>query len=139
MNAESLLIALFCAAGFVSWPIVGHYSKASGTWVGTVVLVVTAAMVMLLSARQLGDSELPTPKALVLLAVAGAINGVACYLFASKTSDPTMHASVFVVMVSVGMVICAPLFDAVLNGVVPTARHLAGFCLAVITIYLLNK
>ena len=139
MDVRTLFVAALCAAGFVAWPIIGNYSKASGAWVGIVVFIGTAIVVTSLSVNQLNHDSSPTARAMALLVAAGIINGMATYFFASKITDPAISVSVFMVTVSVGMVIFAPIFNFATNDVVPTLRQSVGFSFAAVAIYLLSK
>ena len=138
MNLGTIAVALFIGAGFISWPIVGKYSGQTGPWVGSIVMLGTTAAVVLLSLRDLKGS-VPTGKAVLILMIAAVINGIAVYLYAMKAADPEITTAVFVVTVSVSMVISTPVFDWLLNGVIPTLRQIFGFGFAVVAIYLLGR
>ena len=140
MNIWNIFLAIFIACGFVGWPIVGNYSRACGAWVGTMVIVSTAVAVAFMSFRQLGSVPVPDAKALILLCIAGAINGIAFCLYSDKMA--TMNAStatVFVATVSILMVVIAPILNWLLNNKTPDLNQTIGFCLAVVAIYFLSK
>jgi len=139
MNIWTISIALFIAFGFVGWPIVGSYSRVCGGWVGTVVLTSTAITVAMFSFRQLNSIPVPNTKAMILLLVAGIINGLAVYLYSSKITDTNVPAAVFVVMVSILMVVVAPLLNWLLNDAVPNFQQTLGFGFAIVAIYFLSK
>lgn len=138
MKPSYLPIALFIAFGFATWPIIGKYSQASGAWVGTVAAVMTSLVVVVMSCQKL-TAPFPTTKAWLLLVFAGALNGVACYVYAVKTADPAVPSGIFVVCVAVLLAVCAALLDWALNGSVPTLRQITGFICAGASIYLLGR
>lgn len=138
MNARNLLLATIIASGFVAWPIIGNYSGAGGGWISTVVGAGTAAVIVLLSMKELASSSPPALNEFLLLTIAGVLNGGMVYLYAIKTADKTTSPAIFMVTVSILMTICAPLFSWALSGAAPTGRQMAGFGLATVTIYLLR-
>lgn len=137
MNLTSLLTAVMIAVGFVGWPVIGKYSKASGAWVGTFAMVVTTIVVAIISHRQLFLST-PSPKAFLVLTLAAVVNGVAVCLYSAKTTDPSIQSGAFVVVVATLMVIFAPILDWILNGSIPSLRQVGGFALAALAIYLIK-
>jgi len=139
MNAGTIITAAFIALGFVSWVIVGSYSKASAGWVGTIVMGFTAIVVALLSGKQLMSGQLPGMKAITYLVIAGVINGIAVYLYSLKATSPLIPTGVFVVIVSVLMAVFAPCVDWILNSKILSLQQGVGVCFAVLSIYLLAK
>ena len=133
----SILTALFIASSFALWPVIGKYSGAGGAWVGTLVLFITWIPIAVLSRAEL-IGGFPSLRAMLILAVAGVINGVGCYVFAQKTSSIEINTAVFMVLVSIFMVVMAPVFSWVFNGEVLEQRHYAGFACAVLAVYLLR-
>lgn len=132
-------MAVFIAFGFVSWPIIGSYSRVCGGWVGTVVIISTAITVAMFSLRQLSNISVPNSKAMILLIIAGIINGLAVYIYSSKVADVTVPTAEFVVIVSIFMVVIAPLLNWLLNSAVPNFYQTLGFAFAIAAIYFLSK
>jgi len=139
MNIQVISTAIFIAFGFVGWTIIGSYSRACGSWIGTIVMLSTAAAVALLSSKQLINVVAPNGKAWILLLVAGVINGVAVYLYSNKIADITVPTAAFVVTVSILMVVIAPFLNWLINGAVPNYHQTLGFGFAAIAIYFLSK
>jgi len=137
MNVSTILMAVFIATAYAAWPVVGSYSRASGGWIGTVVVIATGITVAICSAKQL--ISFPNTKAILLLLIAGAINGVAVYLYSCKVADVTVPTAAFVVTVAVFMSVIAPLLSWLLNGAIPTFYQTLGYGLAMSAIYFLNK
>ena len=137
MGINAFLVAIFIAGGFVGWPIVGGWSQASSGWVGVTVCSMTTITLLLLSFGQFGSDPVPSARSIAVLVVAGVVNGVAVYYYTARTTDPSTPTAAFVVLVSVCMVICAPLLAFIVAGSVPTSRQMIGFAFAIPTIYLL--
>lgn len=137
MRVYLLLRALFISVGFAGWPIVGNFSKASGAWVGTIVLGTTGVVIALLSSRGLISNPLPSYKSIVYLVVAGVINGLACYVYSLTTVDKNIQIGLFVSLVSILMVVIAPLMSWLLNGEIISSKQIVGLFLACVSIYLL--
>ncbi|MCK4553695.1 hypothetical protein KAU19_01910 [Candidatus Parcubacteria bacterium] len=139
MNISTIITALFIAFGFVSWVIVGSYSKLSAGWVGTIVMFSTTIAVALLFGKQLVSGPLPGIRPIIYLIIAGVINGIGVYLYSSKATDPSISTGVFIVTVCVSMAVFAPLIDWILNGRILSLQQGTGVFFAVIAIYFLTK
>lgn len=137
MNITNVLWAFLAACSFVSWPIVGKMVQANGMWTISIVTTASATIALMLSGRELSSGK-PANYALYLLVAVGAFNGIGSYFFARKTSDPTGVTSAFMVLVSVWMVVLAPILDWLLNGATPSNWQVAGFVLAPVIICLLS-
>ncbi len=139
MTGRVLLSAAFVAIAFAAWPLIGRESRASGAWLGVVVMAGSAMMVAALSASQL-SMTMPTGRAWWLLGAAAVANGAAVYVYASNTANPAVPTAAFLVTVSVLQVTAvAVLAWAMPGGQVPTARQAAGFVCAAAAVYLLTK
>jgi len=139
MTGRVLLSAAFVAIAFAAWPLIGRESRASGAWLGVVVMAGSALMVAALSASQL-SMTMPTGRAWWLLGAAAAANGAAVYVYASNTANPAVPVASFLVTVSVLQVTAVALLAwAMPGGQVPTARQMAGFVCAAAAVYLLTK
>jgi drug/metabolite transporter (DMT)-like permease len=139
MNIGTVLAAVCIAFGFASWPIIGSYSRASGAWVGTMACIASLIAVGLLSLKQLAGVAAPSSRAILLLFIGGALNGIAVYYYAAKVADTAVPTAVFVVTVATLMAVAAPTLDWVIKGVVPNFRQLLGFCFAIVAIYFLSR
>ena len=137
MNLSSLLIAVIIAFGFASWPIVGGFSKASGAWVGTIVMSATAVAVVLFSTKNLVGFSALGYKSVMYLIVAGLINGLACYLYSVKVADKEIQLGLFVALVAIFVIIMTPCMDWAVNDTLITPKQIAGLCLASVSVYLL--
>lgn len=139
MNLNILFISVFIALAFVGWPIVGKYTKLSSGMMGSIVMLFTASTVILLSffRRELSTELITNYKLVILLIIAGMINGVAVYLYSIKAVDQTITTSIFVVTVSVLMICLAPVLDLVINSTAISIRQIFGFIFAIVAIFLL--
>lgn len=136
---QSIIFAgVLISVAFAGWPIIGNYSGASCTFVGTVVAITTAISVFALSAKDFFISPLPGLRAILILSMAGFLNGAALYYYSVKVADQNIPTSVFVATVSICMVIVAPLLYFFTKGSAPSGRQFAGYLLACIAIYLLT-
>jgi drug/metabolite transporter (DMT)-like permease len=135
---NNVFYAFFIAMGFVSWAIIGKYVGAGGIWVATIVSTSTLASVFILSASELLSGQVPTLRAISILTTAGLVNGICLYVYTQKTSDISIQTGSFVVIVSMTMVVLAPIISLVLNGEVLTPRQFMGIGCALIAIYLIN-
>lgn len=137
LTLAHILWALGIASTFVSWPILGKYSQASGAWINTIVLVGSAIGGIVLAYPNMKGMPLPTTKALILLLVAGLLNGAAVYFYAVKAVDPLIPSVPFIMTVTVLMVMTTPIFGYFLNGDVLSIRQWLGLFSAIIAIFLL--
>lgn len=138
MNTSTIIIGVLIAAAFVGWPIVGSYSKISGPWVSVIVFLSGTLSVTILSMKQLETSTL-SAKGIILLTLAGAINGIAVYFYTKKIADPAIHTASLIILVSVSMAVLAPLLDWMIKGSTPDLKQICGFAMATGAIYLLSK
>ncbi len=139
MRLEVILMAIVIAFGFVGWPIVGSYSRAHGSWIGMLAISSTALAFAGLSFRQLISVTPPNTKAIIMLLVAGVINGGAVYLYTDKIADTTVPTAAFVATVYILVSIVAPLLNWLFKGAVPNFQQGIGFLFAVAAIYFLKQ
>jgi len=138
MNVQNSILAFLIAIGFVGWGMLGKYSQANSGWVGTIAMTATAVIVAVLSTKNLQVGT-PNIKIIAVLIIAGLINGIAAWLYSSKVTDPLISTAAFMASVFIFMVILAPAFDWLLNGVTPTINQIIGYSLAIVAIIFLNK
>lgn len=131
---EALLIG-FC---FVSWAIVGN-RFASGPLAGTVVMIVTALAVTLFSVHKIRIEEWQNWKILVLLLILGIANGYGVTRYATRLAMPDTPMAAFAVMVSIFMVVIAPILEYLVSGKGVSLNHLIGYFLAGGAIYFLGR
>ncbi len=141
MNFQSLFAAVLIAFCFAGWPVVSKYSGAPGVWVGVIVTIGGALATLTFSflSKQMSVLQLPSIKAIVILVIAGALNGTAFYFYSLKVADPKISTAVFITIVAILMTVIAPLLDWALNGVVPNLQKTFGYAFAALAIYLLIK
>jgi drug/metabolite transporter (DMT)-like permease len=139
MNIRGVFAALLIALGFSSWPIIGSNSGICGGWVGTIVMTSTTLTVVLLSMRQMGSVSVPGIKPVILLFVAGIINGLALQVYAMMATDKSISTPFFVATVSIMMVVIAPFLNWLIKGEIPNFNQATGLVFAGIAIYFLNK
>ena len=120
MNISTLITAFFIASVFAGWPIIGKFSGLSGEYVGTLACLGTTVAMAALSAKQLLSTDSLTPKAITIMLVAGAANGIGVYFYARKAADKLIPTADFVATVCIFMVMIAPVQHWILNGVIPT-------------------
>lgn len=138
MNMSTIVVAIFIAFGFTGWPIIGNYSKVNAGWMGSVVMISTALALGAMSYKDL-CIETPGSKAIVLLSVAGLVNGLAVYFYSVKVADANVPTAAFIVTVSTLMVVAASVLNWAINGAVPNHSQFLGFGLAIAAIYFLGK
>jgi drug/metabolite transporter (DMT)-like permease len=139
MSIQYFLSLVFIAFGFVGWPIIGSYSGASGGWVSVILCASTMITVTLFSIKELSGIPIPATKALVLLFIAGAFNGLAVCFYSIKITDASISTAVLVVTVSILMVMAAPILDWLIKGAIPSLYQALGYTFAICAIYFLNK
>ncbi len=139
MDLTTLLWAAGIAATFVAWPVIGKYSGASGAWIGIIVVAGSLVTTAIFGLKELTSGPMFTLKALVLLVMAGLLNGAAVYYYSVKATSTAIPTGVFIVTMSIMMVIFAPILDWLLNGNALSIRQCAGIAAAVVAIYLLQN
>ncbi|KXK08597.1 MAG: hypothetical protein UZ21_OP11001000587 [Microgenomates bacterium OLB22] len=137
MDVRIIVAAVLIATAFVGWPIVGKYAQANGATTVAVVSTVASIMILLFARTRL-DFDLGV-KGIGLLVLAGVLNGIAVYTYGYICGKPETPTGAFIVLVSLCMVVSAPLLDWAFNGTVPTLQKFAGFGMAASAIYLLGK
>ncbi|HEY4088899.1 MAG TPA: hypothetical protein VGM43_23370 [Bryobacteraceae bacterium] len=127
MAWQEMLEVALTAMGMAGWPILGKYSQASGAWIGAVVMAVTGLVAIVIAMLQGGlqSGSLPTPSKLLLLILAGLVNGVATYRYATRARMEGQTGK-YLVLIAILIVIEAPFFDMVLNRSTLTVRQWAG-------------
>lgn len=138
MNLDTLIIAFLIAAAFAGWPIIGRFSGVTGEYVGVLAVVGTLVTVIMLSAKQLLSTATLTPKAVAVMLIAGAINGIAVYFYSLKAADKVIPTATFVATVCIFMVMVAPFQHWIVNGIAPTWRQVIGYGLAALAVYFLK-
>jgi hypothetical protein len=141
MVLKNLLQVTFISLGFVGWGILGKYSQAQSCWVSILVTVATiCTLLAIYSTRMLSD--VPSMKAVVILAGAGLINGFSVWLYTARVTDPAMSESqvaAFITMVYIAMIVMTPVLNLAINRVIPTIDHGIGYGLALGAVYYLSK
>ena len=138
MTPRTLLSAVFVAFAFAAWPLIGRASRVSGALMATAVMIGSALTVALLSSPQL--TQVPTARALWVLAAAAVVNGLAVFFYARSMADPLVAAGPFIVIVSVLQVAAVAVIAWMMpGGRPPSMREAAGFVLAAAAVYLLAK
>lgn len=137
MKTLDIFAAICWAFTFVAWPIVGKFVHATGAWMATIVFAANAIVIGLLFRYDL--SAPPTIKVILILFAAGAMNGIGAYFYAQKLADIRISTSALVVLVSILMVVWAPIIDWILNGSIPSVRQGTGFIVAALAVWLLGK
>ena len=138
MNLGTVLIALLIATAYSGWPIIGRFSGLTGGLVGVLACTGTLFAVSIMSAKEFSGLSAFTLKSILLMLVAGAINGTAVYFYSVKAADKTISTAAFIAIVCIFMVLVAPLQHWLLNGEVPTWRQVIGFGLAGLAVYFLK-
>lgn len=138
MSFLNVVVAVFIASGFAGWGIIGKYSQVNGGWIGTMAMAITTITVALTSLSQL-QQEIPNRRAMLLLIIAGILNGVAVCVYTSKITNPAIPASLFMALVFMFMIAVVPCLEWALNGTMPSSNHIIGYALAVGAIYFLSR
>lgn len=131
-------LMIFIACSFVTWPILGNYTGLGPAWVSAIACGFTALTVLVLC---IGKFTAMTPSiiSIILLAISGIFNGIACYLYINKITKPGINPAIYVNTVSISMVLAASIISCALLGKFPNKYQVLGIILAMPTIYLLNK
>mgnify|MGYP000918095625 FL=1 len=139
MTTSTILWAAFIALAYALWPILGKWSNASGQWVNTLVVGASFLPVAALSANQMIKAPLTSPKAFVLLVLAGIMNGFAVYVYGMKATDEKVPTGAFVMTVSIMFFVVAPIIDWIMNGTTLSAKQMFGVGMAGVAIYMLKS
>lgn len=140
MDIRTILFAIISAFGFALWPILGKKSGAPGAWLITLVSLSTLLTACIASIKDYRSVESPNFKAVLLLLLAGAFNGLSCYVYSVRIDhlDPSKVAA-FVAIVVVGITMFTPIFHFFLNHSTPDRNQCIGYVLAALSIYFLIK
>ncbi len=140
MNLHIIFISIFIGSIFVGWPTVAKYLGFHGAWANIVVSLGTGITAILLSWHYIATQNIKTPdlKGVIILLVVSAVNGYAVTLYAREATNPNLPTAIFIVLVSVFMVVWAPILDYVLNGNAPNFKHLIGYLCSIGAIYFLS-
>jgi len=138
MNGTLVAQAFLIGLCFVSWTIVGR-RFADGPMLSTVVAIVTAAVVFLISFQGLRSEGSVGPKAFAVLVLLGLVNGFGLAKYASLVARPDTPVASFMVTVSIAMVVITPLLEAVISGKGISLSHVAGYLFAGGAIFLLSR
>ncbi len=122
-----------------AWPIIARFSGVGGAWTGTIVFAVTFGTLAIWSlvSGQFGHQAI-SRNAILILVFAGLLNGIGCYLYSEKVTDPSIPAGVFVALVSISSVLAASLLSIPILGVGLTLKQWAGVAAGVVAIALLK-
>ena len=126
------------AFAFSIWPILGKASGAGAAWVGTLVVSGSLITTLFFGAKEMVSGPMFTTKALLILVVAGLVNGVAVYYYSSKSIDPAIPTGAFITTTVVLMAMMSPLLDYAINGNALSAKQWLGIGTAMLTVYLLK-
>jgi uncharacterized membrane protein len=139
MAWQEVFEVVLTAMGMACWPILGKYSQASAPWIGAVVMTVTGMVAVIIALAQGGlqGASIPTPSKLLLLILAGVVNGVATYRYASRARMEGQTGK-YLVLIAILIVIEAPFFDMMLNRSTLTLRQWSGVGCGVACVYLLG-
>jgi uncharacterized membrane protein len=139
MAWQEVLEVALTAMGMAGWPILGKYSQASGAWIGAVVMAVTGMVAIIIALLQGGlqGASLPAPGKLLLLILAGLVNGVATYRYATRARMEGQTGK-YLVLIAILIVIEAPFFDMMLNRSTLTVRQWTGVGCGMACVYLLG-
>ena len=138
MTIQLIGAAVLIGFFFVLWAIVGnHY--ASGAMASSIVMMMTALYVLVFSVRDISADELRNWGLIVLLIILGLANGYAVKEYASYLSIKDFPMAQFAVIVSVAMVIFAPVLEYFVSGKELRIDHFLGYGFAVAAIYFLGR
>jgi len=139
MAWQEVFEVVLTAMGMAGWPILGKYSQASAPWIGAVVMTVTGMMAVVIALLQGGlqGASIPTPSKLLLLILAGVVNGVATYRYATRARMEGQTGS-YLVLIAILIVIEAPFLDMMLNRSMLTVRQWTGVGCGIACVYLLG-
>lgn len=136
--ASWIVWAAGIAFAFTVWPIIGKFSGASGAWVGTLVVAGTLVTTLIFGAKDMIHGPMFTMKALVILALAGLVNGAAVYYYSVKAVDPVVPTGIFVTTMVILMAVMSPLVDWAVNGSTINSKQWIGLGTALLAVYLLK-
>ena len=138
MTTSDIGLTVLVACLFILWPFAGKLTGTSGPWLVTIVLSVTAIVSAALAYARGELTNAPSVRTLMILLIAGLLNGVGCYLYATLASNPRISTASFVVTINITMCVAAPLIEATLLKRVPNVQQWCGFGFAATAVYLLK-
>lgn len=141
MNIGMIFVTSFIGLSFIAWAILSKFLGFHGAWANVVVTLGTGLTALCLSRFYIVTQHLSAPplKSIIILFCVAMVNGYAVSLYARNVANPEIPAAIFMVMVSVFMVIWAPILDYAFNSATPSIRHIFGYVCAIGAIYLLTK
>jgi drug/metabolite transporter (DMT)-like permease len=141
MNIQILLITIFIGLAFVGWPTAAKFLGFHGSWANVVVTLGTGITALIFSRHYIVSNKIPAPHMtpVLILFLVAVVNGFAVSFYARSVADPEIPTATFIVMVSVFMVVWAPILDYILNGSAPHIRQIIGYVCAIAAIYFLTK
>ncbi len=137
-NVQAMLVAFFVSAGFASWPVLASRSGLTGTWSAFVACAATLLPVLLIGVCRSEYAEVPKFSMMAYVVAGGALNGVAVYFYTKQISSSTMPTAQFMALVSIGMLLLAPLFEWGIKGLPPSPRQIAGYVVACCAVWLIT-
>jgi drug/metabolite transporter (DMT)-like permease len=131
-------IPAFITVGFGSWPFAGKYLQISGAWVGTIMIASTLPITALCSLNGMRTTNISV-KAIIVLILAGVLNGITLWIYLVKTADPNIPTSIFIVSVTLLISLLSLMLDWGINYQIPDTRQFVGIAMAIGAVILLAK
>ncbi len=139
LNPGTILALFFIAIVYDTWGMLGKYTGASGPWMSTIVFIGTFIGAAAMSAPGVMSTPAPSLSGILLLLLAGILNGLAVYVASVKMVDPAIPSAIFFMTLLVLMVVLTPFIGWLLHGETLTTRQWIGAAAAVVAIYLLVR
>lgn len=138
MNTSATVSAILIGFCYIVWPIVGKAVGAPPMWLGAIVSFISFVCMIALGGSQLRHGQPISAKAILTSIIVGTLNGIAVYYYCYKTTDKNIPTGLFIVVMSVAVIIFAPLLDLLFNGGALTAKKCVGVLIGIVAIWLVN-
>jgi drug/metabolite transporter (DMT)-like permease len=135
---QAIVVAFFVSAGFASWPVLASRSGLTGTWSAGLACAATLLPVLCIGLCRSEYAEVPRPSLMMYVIAGGLLNGLAVYFYTKQISSSTMPTASFMALVSIGMLLLAPIFEWALKGLPPSPRQMCGYAVACLAVWLIT-
>ena len=134
---NGLVLCLMIAVGFGSWPMIARFAGANNAWTSLLVMGFSALVCTFFYRAEL--AVIPTIKAIVVLALAGAVSGLGMIAYTRLVTDQSFAMSSYVPAALTLMLVFVTIVGALFfREFFPITKFL-GLCLAVAGTWLMIK
>lgn len=129
-----IIVGLF----YGGWPVLAKWSGAKPFWIAFAVALMTALFIGAIGHKGFA-TPIPTGKMLMLLMVAGLMNGVATWYYGSLVGTPGWDVSTLVPVSMMILLLTSALAGMTFLGEPISVRKIVGLILAIPAIWLMSK